>query len=267
MDARFTREGPLLEIESYPGWAQDMVADCVDSRLRVVDHELTRLMRDAELDPAQLRTFLTGFWPVIEQFPQYMAMNLCKVQYGRTPGHDMARHYLIRNIRVEQNHADHWVDWAEASGVSKLDLLYDDVPTAASALSHWCWHTCERDPLPAAMAATNYAIEGATGEWAMVICSGGTYEKSFEPESRRRAMKWLRLHAEYDDKHPWEALDIICTMMGSDPSPRDVASLRSSVRKSYEYMRLTLDSCLDAGSDVTTVRPPMPVERRERELA
>jgi hypothetical protein len=24
----------------------------------------------------------------------------------------MARRYLIRNIRVEQNHADHWYNWA-----------------------------------------------------------------------------------------------------------------------------------------------------------
>ena len=263
----FMREGELTDIASYPAWAQDMVESCAEARRKVAHHELFHRMRDAALDESQISTFLVGVWPVIEQFPQYMAQNMLKVQYGRSRGHDEARRYLIRNIRVEQNHADHWVDWAEASGVSKLDLLYDDVPTAASALSHWCWHTCERDPLPAAMAATNYAIEGATGEWAMVICSGGTYEKSFGPESRRRAMKWLRLHAEYDDKHPWEALDIICTMMGSDPSPRDVASLRSSVRKSYEYMRLTLDSCLDAGSDVTTVRPPMPVERRERELA
>ena len=37
--------------------------------------------------------------------------------------YDEARRYLIRNIRVEQNHADHWIEWACASGLTKADLL------------------------------------------------------------------------------------------------------------------------------------------------
>ena len=207
----------------------------------MIDHELYRLMRDARLGERETHTFLAGIWPVIEQFPQYMAMNLVKVQYGRTQGHDMARRYLIRNIRVEQSHADHWIEWAEASGVSKEDLITGQVPMASHVLSHWCWHTCERDSLAAAMAATNYAIEGATGEWSMVVCSSDTYENSFDPQVRRKAMKWLRMHAEYDDKHPWEALEIICTIMGLDPTSRGIALLRSCILKSYDYMRITLD--------------------------
>ena len=115
----FSRTGPLLDLTSYPDWAQDLVADCADARARVVGHELFQQMRDARLGERETRTFLAGVWPVIEQFPQYMAMNLVKFQYGRTRGHDMARRYLIRNIRVEQNHADHWIDWAEASGMSR----------------------------------------------------------------------------------------------------------------------------------------------------
>ena len=30
------------------------------------------------------------------------------------------------------------------------------------------------------------------------------------------AMRWLRVHAEYDDTHPWEALEIVATLL---PSP------------------------------------------------
>jgi pyrroloquinoline quinone (PQQ) biosynthesis protein C len=56
------------------------------------------------------------------------------------------------------------------------------------------------------MAATNYAIEGATGEWATLVCSQPHYENLFQSGVRKKAMKWLRLHAEYDDTHPWEAL-------------------------------------------------------------
>lgn len=264
----FIRTGPLLDITSYPTWAQDMVEDCAEARRRVVGHELFQKMRDAELGERETRTFLAGVWPVIEQFPQYMAMNLVKVQYGRTRGHDMARRYLIRNIRVEQNHADHWIEWAEASGVPRDELIEGRVPMSSHVLSHWCWHTCERDSLAAAMAATNYAIEGATGEWAMVVCSKDTYENSFAPAVRRKAMKWLKMHAEYDDKHPWEALEIICTIMGQDPGTRGIALLRGCILKSYDYMRMTLDCALDTTEFGRSVVPPLVMaERRERRRA
>ena len=244
MADEFIRQGELTDIRSYPAWAQDMVETCSESRLRVSNHELFHLMRDATLTAEQTYTFLVGVWPVIEQFPQYMAQNLCKVQYGRTRGHDLARRYLIRNIRVEQNHADHWVEWAMASGVSREDLLDGNVPLETHALSHWCWHTCERDALAAAMAATNYSIEGVTGDWSGLVCSQDTYENTFEADVRAKAMKWLKLHAKYDDTHPWEALEIICAIMGTNPSTRGAALIRSHVLKSYEYMRLTLDYCI-----------------------
>ncbi len=49
------------------------------------------------------------FWPVIDS-SRSMAMNLLKVQYSLGTGHAMARKYLIRNIRVEQNHVEYWID-------------------------------------------------------------------------------------------------------------------------------------------------------------
>ncbi|HEU4460475.1 MAG TPA: iron-containing redox enzyme family protein [Methylibium sp.] len=251
----FIRTGDLQDIASYPAWAQDMVGSCADARERVANHALFHHMRDAELDASQASTFLVGVWPVIEQFPQYMAQNLLKVQFGRTRGHDEARRYLIRNIRVEQNHADHWLEWALASGVEREDLLHGEVPAETHALAHWCWHTCERDSLAAGMAATNYAIEGVTGDWSALVCSKTDYELSFDTSVRAKAMKWLKLHARYDDEHPWEALEIICKVMGSNPTVRGAALIRSRVITSYEYMRLTLDHCLEAQEVVSRPAP------------
>ena len=251
----FIREGGLQDIRSYPQWAQDMVDSCATARERVAQHELFHLMRDAALDASQTSTFLVGVWPVIEQFPQYMAQNLLKVQFGRTQGHDEARRFLIRNMRVEQNHADHWLEWAMASGVSREDLLHGEVPPETHALAHWCWHACERDSLAAGMAATNYAIEGVTGDWSALVCAKDTYELSFEMDVRARAMKWLKLHARYDDEHPWEALEIICKLMGSNPTSRGAALIRSRVLTSYEYMRLTLDHCVQVEQVVSRPAP------------
>ena len=244
MTQPFRRTGALRDLRSYPLWLQSVVARTEQQKKRVVEHELFTLMRDARLPRAAMRKFLAGAWPTIEQFPQVMAMNLRKLMVGNSPGEDLARQYLIRNIRVEQNHADHWVEWAIASGVSREDLLDGNVPLETHALSHWCWHTCERDALAAAMAATNYSIEGVTGDWSGLVCSQDTYENTFEADVRAKAMKWLKLHAKYDDTHPWEALEIICAIMGTNPSTRGAALIRSHVLKSYEYMRLTLDYCI-----------------------
>ncbi len=246
MDDAFERNGELTDILSYPAWAQDLAADCAHERKRVAAHELFHRMRAAALTQGGIRMFLISVWPVIEQFPQYMAMNLLKVQLGRARGHDEARRYLIRNIRVEQNHADHWVAWAIASGVTKEDLLYGEVAAEAHALSHWCWHTCERDSLAAGMAATNYAIEGVTGDWSTFVCASNDYENTFAPEDRAKAMKWLKLHAKYDDTHPWEALEIICTLVGTNPNRRYFELIRSRVLTSYRYMYMALNECLVA---------------------
>ncbi|HEY9029154.1 MAG TPA: iron-containing redox enzyme family protein [Burkholderiaceae bacterium] len=259
MDDSFAREGELTDIRSYPAWAQDLAGDCAQDRRLVAEHELFRLMRDGELAPGQVITFLASVWPVIEQFPQYMALNLLKVQLGRARGHSEARRYLIRNIRVEQNHADHWIEWARASGLSTDDLLQAEVTVEANALSHWCWHTCERDSLAAGMAATNYAIEGVTGDWSALVCSTDTYENSFPANVRAKAMKWLKLHAKYDDTHPWEALEIICTLLGRQPTRRYYELVRSRVLTSYRYMRLTLDQCLE--SRMTPLRPAPEADR------
>ena len=57
-------------------------------------------------------------------------------------------------------------------------------------------------------------------------------------------MKWLKMHAQYDDSHPWEALEIICTLAGNNPSQQLQTELRQAVTKSYDYMYLFLEHCM-----------------------
>lgn len=240
----FIRGGSLMALSSYPAWAADMLESTRQAKQKVVDHELFAMLRDACLPARATRAFLIGGWPIIEQFPQYMAVNLCKIQYGRSRGENMARKYLMRNIRVEQNHADHWVEWAAACGVGRQELFDSQVPVESQALNHWCWHACERSSLATSMAATNLAIEGATGEWSALICSSDRYAGSFEPGARAKATRWLKMHAQYDDTHPWEALEIICSLIGMQADPKYVAFLGQCVANSYQYMALSLDRCL-----------------------
>jgi len=250
----FVRTGPLMEATSYPVWAQQLIRDCSENKRRVVEHELYRNMRDATLSAKTMRQYLIGGWPVVEQFSLYMAQSLTKTRFGRHPGEDMARRWLMRNIRVELNHADYWVNWCNAHDVTLDDLHVQDVPAELLALSHWCWQTTSADSLIVGMAATNYAIEGATGEWAAVVCANDVYAQAFPEEGRKRAMKWLKMHAQYDDAHPWEALEIMCTLAGHNPSKALQAEVRRAVCMSYDYMFNFLERCMALEAEQRTVR-------------
>ncbi|WP_293764196.1 iron-containing redox enzyme family protein [uncultured Aquitalea sp.] len=260
-EQHFVRTGPLMEAASYPEWTQELIHHCDKLKAEIVQHDLITMMKDGVLPAPIHRAFLIGGWPVIEQFPQYMARNLIKIRYGTGPGEDMARRYLIRNIRVEQNHADHWVAWAAASGISLEELLDDQQALETRTLSHWCWQVCDRESLAIAMAATNYAIEGVTGEWSARICSEDHYAELFDESVRAPAMKWLKLHAKYDDAHPWEALEIIVTLVGLNPSAETVDKLRYAICQSHRYTRLLQDHYMKAGS------ASVPVSRRSSAVA
>jgi pyrroloquinoline quinone (PQQ) biosynthesis protein C len=246
MAHEFSRTGELKDITSYPVWLQRVVRETSRDKARVVEHELFTLMRDAKLPLAAMQRFLIGVWPTIEQFPRFMSMNLKKVSYGESHGEDMARKYLMHNIRVEQKHADHWVEWAKAADVSLEELQAGDEIEGLQALAHWCWYVCDKASLAVAVAATNYAVEGATGEWSCVVCSRSTYAQSLPEEIRGPAMRWLRVHAEYDDTHPWEALDIVATLMGHAPSQQQISEIKRAIRASYVYMEMALDHAMEA---------------------
>ena len=246
MSHDFRRTGDLKSIGSYPVWVQRVVRETSPYKQRVVDHELFALMRDARLPLSAMRRFLVGVWPTIEQFPRFMAMNLKKIGYGDSVGEDMARRYLIQNIRVEQKHAEHWAAWASSAGLTLHDLRTGSDIEGLQALAHWCWYVCDQSKLAVAMAATNYAVEGATGEWSCVVCSKDTYARSIPEDVRSPAMRWLKVHAEYDDTHPWEALDVVATLLGHAPSPQDVAEVRRAIQSSYVYMEMALDGALMA---------------------
>ncbi|HET7591906.1 MAG TPA: iron-containing redox enzyme family protein [Rhodanobacteraceae bacterium] len=243
MNVRFERSGPLTELGSYPEWAQDLVGRCDVVKKTVVDHELWDVMRD---EPTRQCTanFMVGIWPVIERFPGYMAHSLLKTSYGRSTGDDLARRWLVRNIRVEQNHAEYWLMWAEGAGVPRKQVLSGVVPHGTQVLANWCEEISSRGSLAASIAATNYAVEGATGEWSQILYDSESYAEQFPAATRKASLRWLQLHAAYDDTHPWEALEIVCTLMGTSPAAADVAHIEECVKRSYVSMRMLADRCV-----------------------
>lgn len=249
MSTRFELAGPLTELTSYPQWAQDMAADCESAKQRVLKHELWAMMRDCTLGDVATTNFMVGIWPFIERFPSYMALNLLKTRYGRSAGDDKARRWLVRNIRVEQNHAEYWINWAAGAGISRDTVLHSTAPKGTEGLANWCEEISTRGTLAAGMVATNYAIEGVTGEWSQFVYDSTIYRASFEQSIRASSLRWLHLHAAYDDTHPWEALEIVCTLMGTNPALAEVVHLTECVKRSYVSMCLLGDRCMQSKID------------------
>lgn len=244
MYTRFERTGPLKDLRSYPQWAQDMVAACEPVRRQVTEHEILWRMTTLQLDAAGSHDFFAGLWPFIERFPSFMALSLLKTRYGRSEGDDMARRWLVRNIRVEQNHAEYWLNWAEGAGVARDELLHHPAPAGTDGLYRWGEEISTDGSLAAGLAAANYAIEGATGDWARTINDSAVYCDSFAPETRAASLRWLKMHAAYDDTHPWEALEIVCALLGMNPSVAEVAHLGECIERSYRCMALFGDRCV-----------------------
>lgn len=244
MNTSFQRSGQLMQLDSYPQWAQDVVGRCEDARDAVVSHEMWDQMGDGTVNPLDWRNFSVGLWPVIEGFPGYMARSLLKTRFGRSAGDNLARRWLVRNIRVEQNHARYWLDWAEATGVPRTAVLDGPRLAGTQDLAHWCEHISGNGTLAAGIAATNYAIEGATGDWARRVYESEHYADTLPATSRTRGLRWLQLHAAYDDRHPWEALEIICTLLGTAPSASTVTQVTMSIRRTYHLMQQFGDRCM-----------------------
>ncbi len=85
-----------------------------------------------------------------------------------------------------------------------------------------------------------------------------TYAMGFPEDQRKRAMKWLKMHAQYDDAHPWEALEIICTLAGENPTLGLRNELRKAICKSYDCMYLFLERCMQLeGRQQGRLRPTL----------
>lgn len=242
-------------IDDYAPWIQDLIGESTERRLRVSRHEAWRKMADGSITPLEHRHVLVGFWPLIDRFPQFLALNLLKTCHGRDAALDAARTWLAKNLRVEQKHAEWFLDWAEAFGTPRDEMLDGPRPVEMTAITDWCWHVCQHGDLAEAMAATNYAIEGATGEWTPPVAESAAYVSRVPEAERERGMRWLRVHADYDDAHPWDALALIEGLVGRDPAPARARGVLDAACKSYELYRLAADAALAAAERPGARRP------------
>lgn len=242
MTAMERQEYGEIAVTPHPAWAQRFWDDLVPVKDAIAGHPLFTAMAAGELTLARFRHALLNFYPLVGNFPHFMALTLARTHEVQAPGVLEARDWLINNIRIEQRHLYWYRDWAMGFGVSARELDECLPPPAMDAINHFLWHVNQRASIAESIAATNLAIEWATGDWTRSVVKGmRIYAERGEMVLDRRTMAWLRAHAHYDDAHPYEAMELVKRLCGDDAALQQKCF--RAARRGMEYYLLALDDC------------------------
>ncbi|HEX4151781.1 MAG TPA: iron-containing redox enzyme family protein [Steroidobacteraceae bacterium] len=184
-----------------------------------------------------IRGWCLQLYPFVHAFPKFLAEALIKVE------DEYSRSFLIDNIRVEKAHAEHWLWMGEGFGLSRAEMMAvaeGDRPMLrdVQSLSDWIWFINAKGSLAEAIAATSFAIEGATGDLTRGLISAFEAYGSREGVTMNpRTTKWFRNHAKYDDDHPRIALEVVARYAQTD---RARMKVMVAARRSLQLMNLAL---------------------------
>lgn len=221
-----------------PGWILEMDRYLEPYRQAIFQSALVQETSTGALSLGQVRGWNIQFYPFIESFPQFIALNLAKAPDPQS------RSFMIDNVRVEKRHAEQWIYMSQGFGVDRAELFSAPILPEVEALTHWLWSINGRGHLVEGVAATNYAIEGATQGIATIMVKG--FEQYHGKEGvnlDRKAYWWMEAHASYDDLHPREALEVI----KHHATTRDLQhKARHAAQRSLEYLFRALEACYSA---------------------
>jgi pyrroloquinoline quinone (PQQ) biosynthesis protein C len=205
---------------------------------RVTDHDYFRRARDGALTLAQSRRALLGFYPLIEAFPRHMSATLDRMEAGP------ARDWLAANVKTEARHARWWIDWGRAFGLAPEDYRAGAPTEALDGPNRYLAHVSTTGSVAESVAAVNYALEGATGIWTRATLLGlSRLGDQFGYRAGDRALRWLRAHARYDDRHPVEALEVVKLYATDETS---VTRAADAAIESLRYLSVALGDALAA---------------------
>jgi len=184
-----------------------------------------------------MRGWCLQLYPFIHAFPKFLAEALIKVE------DEYSRSFLIDNIRVEKTHAEHWLWMGEGLGIPRSEMMglaQGERPLLrdVQSLTDWIWYINAKGSLAEAVAATSFAIEGATGDLSRTLLKGFEAYGSREGVNMSpRTTKWFRNHAKYDDDHPRIALEIVARYARTE---RDRMKVMNAARRSLQLLNLAL---------------------------
>jgi pyrroloquinoline quinone (PQQ) biosynthesis protein C len=201
--------GSMYELSPHPVWVNTMHRFIQPYWDDLLNGDFAESAAATRLTVDELRGWITHMYPFIHTFPKFLAEALIKVE------DDASRSFLIDNIRVEKQHAEHWLWMADGFGLRRSELLAlasGDRPVLrdVQSLTDWLWYINTKGSLAEAVAATSFAIEGVTGDLTQKTLEGFMAYGKFEGVNMdQRTSRWMRSHARYDDEHPKIALEVV----------------------------------------------------------
>lgn len=236
------RRRETLTATPHPEWTTQMLKRLRPDWNEVLESDVFTTTKPGALPENTWSRILLEFFCVVESFPKYMGVTLAKTTFGQSPKDELARTWLIGNIRVEARHVEWYIDWAAGHGISREELTGYRPHAAVGALDSWLWSVAYRGSLAEAVGAINYAIEGTTGEWTRQVLP--VFAEHYNHD--KTTLAWMVNHAEYDDKHPVQALEIVKNSLSAhgEPSASEVRTTEEAIRRSLHLYRAGLDSCV-----------------------
>jgi pyrroloquinoline quinone (PQQ) biosynthesis protein C len=241
-----TRDRGMIEITIHPAWVEELLDSLQPYQDRVTNNKIFKDIDAGTLTLEQFRGGLINFYPLIESFPQYMALNLAKVPTGNSEWNQKTRSWLITNINQERIHTLWWRHWATGKPFEVANEVFSKEiipPPEMDAINNYLWRICTHGSLAEGISASNLAVEGPTGVWTKKVISGIKRHYIVEDAaSNERTLAWVAAHAHYDDKHPAEALEILKAYA---TTREEQVKVKQAAKRALEYYALALDACYE----------------------
>lgn len=262
--------GVIQEPLAQLGWIETFKSEIQTDWNDVVAGEWATGVNDGAWSVEAMRGWIFQIYPFIHTFPKFLAEALIKVE------DEHSRSFLIDNIRVEKAHADHWLWMGEGFGIPRSEMIAlaeGDRPVHrdVQSLTDWIWYINTKGSLAEAVAATSFAIEGATGDLTRALLPAfEAYGTRPGVDMNPRTTKWFRNHAKYDDDHPRIAMEVVTRYATNERTQMKVIA---ATRRSLQLLNLALltstRAAASAAAEVSTTAAlspalsmPMKSERR-----
>src|SRR5438132_7321977 len=149
----------MIRITPHPPWVLDLLQSIDPYEDRIVNSKIFNDMAVGRLSITRFRGGLLNFYPLIENFPKYMALNLAKVPPGDAPWNKKMRSWLISNLNQERVHTGWWKQWACGFGISPNVFEIEISPPAEmDTINNYLWSVCSAGSLPEGISAAHLAV-------------------------------------------------------------------------------------------------------------
>src|ERR1700680_4034350 len=137
-----------IEITPHPHWVEDLLDHLKPYQYRLVTSDFFKAVADGRLTKKLSQGTTINFYPMVESFPQYLALNLAKVPAGNSEWNQKTRDWLITNISQERLHVTWWRNMARGFGVS-AEVLDGQIqpPPEVDAINNYLWRVCTHGSL------------------------------------------------------------------------------------------------------------------------